>query len=62
MSDKKVWLITGCSSGIGDSIARKALQNGSLVAATVRNTDDITDLKDNFGDSVINFKIWMLIR
>ena len=57
MSDKKVWLITGCSSGIGDSIARKALQNGSLVAATARNTDDLTDLKDNFGDSVITLRL-----
>lgn len=57
MSDKKVWLITGCSSGIGDSIARKALQNGSLVAATARNTEDLTDLKDNFGDSVITLRL-----
>lgn len=35
--DRRVWLITGCSTGFGDSLARAALETGDLVVATARN-------------------------
>lgn len=57
MSDKKVWLISGCSSGLGNAIAEKALQNGSLVAATARNTDVLTGLNVKYGESVITLTL-----
>ena len=34
-----VWLITGCSSGLGLSLARAALEAGHKVIATSRNPD-----------------------
>ncbi len=39
---KKVWIITGASSGLGLEIARNALQRGDLVVATARDPDTIT--------------------
>ena len=44
MSDKKVWLITGCSSGLGQEIALAALEQGDIVVATARNPDVLSDL------------------
>src|SRR6202007_2518440 len=41
-SSKKVWFITGASSGLGLEIARDALQRGDLVVATARDPDTIT--------------------
>jgi NAD(P)-dependent dehydrogenase (short-subunit alcohol dehydrogenase family) len=32
-----VWLITGCSSGLGEGLVREALQRGDQVIATARN-------------------------
>ncbi len=39
-----VWLITGCSSGLGRAIARQALSRGHQVIATARNPDTLADL------------------
>lgn len=36
-SDAKVWLITGCSTGFGRSLAEAVLQGGDRVIATARN-------------------------
>ena len=35
---KKVWLITGCSSGFGKSIANAAIAAGYAVVVAARNT------------------------
>jgi NAD(P)-dependent dehydrogenase (short-subunit alcohol dehydrogenase family) len=43
-SDSKVWLITGCSTGFGRSLAEAVLQGGDRVIATARNTDKLQDL------------------
>ena len=41
MSDKKVFLITGASRGMGVDIARAALIAGHAVVATARKTENI---------------------
>lgn len=46
--EQPVWLITGCSSGLGSALARCALQQGFRVAATARSVDDIADLAARF--------------
>ncbi len=35
---KKVWLITGVSSGFGCEMTKQLLENGDTVVGTVRNT------------------------
>ncbi len=43
-SGKRVWLITGASSGLGQEIARAALSHGDIVVATARDTKNLTSL------------------
>lgn len=42
--EKKVWLITGCSSGLGHDVASAALDQGDVVIATTRNPSRLGDL------------------
>ncbi|GAB9467002.1 Dehydrogenase [Globisporangium polare] len=44
-STPKVWLITGCSSGIGRELALAALARGDKVIATARSAAKLEDLK-----------------
>ncbi|POS80448.1 serine 3-dehydrogenase [Diaporthe helianthi] len=44
MTDKKVWLITGCASGLGHEIALQALERGDIVVATARDPSKLSDL------------------
>src|SRR4029077_7879800 len=44
MSDPRVWLITGASSGFGRAIAGAALARGDAVVATARRADTLGDL------------------
>jgi NAD(P)-dependent dehydrogenase (short-subunit alcohol dehydrogenase family) len=39
-----VWLVTGCSTGIGRAIAVAALERGHRVAVTARNPEAVADL------------------
>jgi NAD(P)-dependent dehydrogenase (short-subunit alcohol dehydrogenase family) len=41
METKKVWFVTGASKGLGLSLVQKLLANGSSVAATSRNLEDL---------------------
>lgn len=41
------WLITGCSTGLGRSIAEAALETGHSVVATARNVDTLGDLAES---------------
>src|SRR5687767_1227748 len=44
MSEKKVWFITGCSTGFGRALATNLLESGYRVAVTARNVDKAADL------------------
>ena len=47
-----VWLITGCSSGLGLSLARAVLKAGHRVIATSRNPDKTPELKEETESTV----------
>jgi NAD(P)-dependent dehydrogenase (short-subunit alcohol dehydrogenase family) len=44
MSEARVWLVTGASSGLGRAIAAAALAAGDTVAAAARSTGGLADL------------------
>ena len=44
MSEKKIWFITGCSTGFGRELAKQLLENGYRVVVTARDTNKIQDL------------------
>ena len=45
---KRVWFITGCSTGFGRLLAEEVLQSGGKVIATARNVEQIADLEQKF--------------
>ena len=47
-----VWLITGCSSGLGVDIVKEALKRGDKVIATARNAERIRPLEEEGGDKL----------
>ncbi|NLS18609.1 SDR family NAD(P)-dependent oxidoreductase [Rhizobium sp. P40RR-XXII] len=49
----KTWLITGCSSGFGQRLARAAVQRGDQVIATARNVKTIEELVAPFGGRML---------
>lgn len=48
-----VWLITGCSTGIGREIARAVLEAGERVAVTARKPESVADLVEEFPDQAL---------
>jgi NADP-dependent 3-hydroxy acid dehydrogenase YdfG len=54
---KKVWFITGCSTGFGRAIATAALAAGYQVAVAARQTADIQDIIDAYPDSSLPVKL-----
>ena len=52
MTDRRVWMVTGSSRGLGRAIAEGLLERGELVVATARNTDGVGELKSRFGDQI----------
>lgn len=48
MTEKKVWFITGCSTGLGRDLAEVLLEQGYRVVATARRLDSIADLAERF--------------
>lgn len=42
--DKKVWLITGCSTGFGRELAKQLLEKGERVVVTARDVSKVQDL------------------
>ncbi len=57
MSDKKVWLITGCSSGFGHELAKQLLEGGHQVAVTARNTAKVQDLVEINSDNSLAIEL-----
>lgn len=54
---KKVWFITGCSTGFGRELALAALAKGYRVAVTSRNTGDVTDIINQYPDASISIPL-----
>ena len=50
MTEKRVWLITGASRGMGASFVRAALEAGHAVVATARRAADVADTFANEPD------------
>ncbi|WP_433352296.1 oxidoreductase [Micromonospora saelicesensis] len=48
----RVWLITGCSRGLGRALAEAVLADGDHLVATARNPAQLDDLVDRHGDQV----------
>lgn len=57
MSKKKVWLVTGASSGIGLEIAKAALAAGNKVVATGRNIEKVTNAIGGTSEDVLVVKM-----
>ena len=52
-SNQKVWLITGCSTGLGRALAENVLKTGATVAATARSLAALDDLKEKYPDTCL---------
>lgn len=50
---KKVWFITGCSTGFGRYLAKEVLSQGNFCVVTSRNTGDIQDIAAMYPDTSI---------
>ena len=48
-----VWLITGCSKGLGRALAERALAAGYRVVVTARRISDVADLATAYGDAAL---------
>jgi NAD(P)-dependent dehydrogenase (short-subunit alcohol dehydrogenase family) len=54
---KKVWLITGCSTGFGRALAIEALAQGYRVAVAARKTEDVKDIVSAYPETAIAVKL-----
>ena len=54
---KKVWLITGCSTGFGRALAQEVLANGYRAAVASRNTDDVKDIVEAYPDTALAVRL-----
>lgn len=55
--DRPVWLITGCSGGLGRALAGHALDRGDRVAVTARDTATVTGLAAAHGDRALALRL-----
>lgn len=49
--DKKVWLITGVSSGFGYELTKQILEKGDIVVGTVRKDTNVQDFMRQYPDT-----------
>ena len=49
----RTWLITGCSRGLGNALAKAVLEGGDNLVATARNQNDLAALVELGGDRVV---------
>jgi NAD(P)-dependent dehydrogenase (short-subunit alcohol dehydrogenase family) len=52
ITEKPVWLITGCSTGFGRELAKHVLERGYRTVVTARNPDEVRDLADK-GEALV---------
>lgn len=52
MHDRKVWLVTGCSGGLGRHIAEAVLADGHCLAATARDATHLDGLVHAYGERI----------
>ena len=57
MSEKKVWFITGTSSGFGRALAEEVLAKGDWVVATARKPEVLQDLVEKYPDAARAVKL-----
>ncbi|TFK83788.1 NAD(P)-binding protein [Polyporus arcularius HHB13444] len=48
INNSRVWLVTGCSSGLGLALIQEVLASGERVVATLRKPADIASLSDKY--------------
>ncbi len=54
---KRVWFITGSSSGLGRNLTEAVLQQGDFVVATARNPGNNQDLIKKYGDHMLSLAL-----
>jgi NAD(P)-dependent dehydrogenase (short-subunit alcohol dehydrogenase family) len=54
---KKVWFITGCSTGFGRQLAMEALKSGYNVVVTARKPEDVKDIVEAYPSNSIAVKL-----
>jgi NAD(P)-dependent dehydrogenase (short-subunit alcohol dehydrogenase family) len=53
MTDKKVWFITGCSTGFGRELAKMVLDRGFRAVVTARDPAKVEDIAGHHGDRAL---------
>ncbi|MBB6732766.1 SDR family NAD(P)-dependent oxidoreductase [Cohnella zeiphila] len=48
----KVWLVTGCTNGLGRNITEAVLAKGDRIVATARKPEQLADLVERYGDQI----------
>ncbi|MFI0371744.1 oxidoreductase [Actinomadura sp. 1N219] len=56
-NETPVWLITGCSKGLGRALAEHALERGDRVAVTARDPAAVTGLAVRHGDRALALEL-----
>lgn len=57
MENKKVWLITGSSTGFGRELAAEALEQGYRVVVTARKPEAVADFVEKFPETALAVKL-----
>jgi len=57
MSESKVWLITGCSTGLGRALAEKVLSENHNLIVTARNPAQLADLAAKYPDTCLTLAL-----
>lgn len=52
-----VWVITGCSTGIGRELAKAVLAHGHRAVVTARNVEQVQDIVEGHGDNAFAVKL-----
>ena len=56
-TQRRVWFVTGASSGFGNAVGKAVLEHGDRLAATARDRDAIAPLVDEFPDQAMALQL-----